>query len=76
MPTQAHIEKPANLSPQPDEATQKGLPDYTGDGSASERVLRINLFFFNAADYPDFNTPSKRQSALSLALLELTYRHF
>ncbi len=37
------IPKPKNTSPVPDEATKKGVNDYTGSSGARDRVLRINL---------------------------------
>lgn len=40
------IPTPDNLSPQPDDDTKKGLPDFAADNFASDRVLHINLKFF------------------------------
>jgi hypothetical protein len=39
------IQEPDNVSPVPDKATKKGLPDHTGSGKADGRIMHVNLGF-------------------------------
>lgn len=65
MPEAPEIPPPTNLSPVPDKATRAGIDDFTS-GSASKRVMHLNMIFFKYG-----TNDQTHAAAMLLSLLEL-----